>query len=276
MEPYQTEQSKMDHPGEESKSVWHSVTPFSKYLAMALFIIMPFVGGYIGYHYAPEKVVEQVVDVEPKQNVVDIVKDELACLSDYSRCEKLVYFSDEEQLAIADFDSSTSSQIILGVPEHTKLIDSLVTDEFILLVTLNEINFGYNESGGYAPPVTTVHFYDREKGYVDGLFESGDLEWSHIQIGDKNKSLDQRVWEFQVFGCIECGVHHPQKYLYDRKNWRNSHSIGQIIAFEWLNETDYRYKPLSAYSCDEYENPLCLFMEGEDHSYIPWSYGSME
>lgn len=34
------------------------VTPVSKYLAMALFILLPFVGGWIGYTYAPEKVVE--------------------------------------------------------------------------------------------------------------------------------------------------------------------------------------------------------------------------
>jgi hypothetical protein len=36
----------------------HQVTPLSKYLAMALFVILPFVGGWIGYTHAPEKVVE--------------------------------------------------------------------------------------------------------------------------------------------------------------------------------------------------------------------------
>ena len=36
------------------------VTSLSKYLAMALFVILPFVGGWIGYRYAPEKVVEVV------------------------------------------------------------------------------------------------------------------------------------------------------------------------------------------------------------------------
>lgn len=42
------------------------VTPLSKYLTMALFIILPFIGGYIGYMYTPEKVVEveKVVKVE--------------------------------------------------------------------------------------------------------------------------------------------------------------------------------------------------------------------
>lgn len=34
------------------------VTPVSKYLALILFILLPFIGGYVGYVYAPEKVVE--------------------------------------------------------------------------------------------------------------------------------------------------------------------------------------------------------------------------
>jgi len=36
----------------------HKVTPLSKYLAMALFVVLPFIGGWIGYTYAPEKIVE--------------------------------------------------------------------------------------------------------------------------------------------------------------------------------------------------------------------------
>jgi len=42
----------------EQKSSLHQVTPLSKYLAMMLFVILPFLGGWIGYTYAPEKVVE--------------------------------------------------------------------------------------------------------------------------------------------------------------------------------------------------------------------------
>lgn len=42
----------------EQKSSMNQVTPLSKYLALALFIVLPFIGGYIGYTLAPEKVVE--------------------------------------------------------------------------------------------------------------------------------------------------------------------------------------------------------------------------
>lgn len=49
-----------DNPAsmEQKKNPLFEVTPTSKYLAMLLFITMPFVGGYIGYTYAPVKVVE--------------------------------------------------------------------------------------------------------------------------------------------------------------------------------------------------------------------------
>ena len=49
-------------PAEETPSSrfgdLHKVTPLSKYLAMFLFVALPFIGGWIGYTYAPEKVVE--------------------------------------------------------------------------------------------------------------------------------------------------------------------------------------------------------------------------
>jgi hypothetical protein len=46
---------------ETKESVWKlltTVTPLSKYLAMILFIILPFLGGWIGYYYALEKMLE--------------------------------------------------------------------------------------------------------------------------------------------------------------------------------------------------------------------------
>lgn len=51
-----------------SNSKLNTITPLSKYLAMALFIILPFVGGWLGYTYAPEKIVEveKIVPVEQK------------------------------------------------------------------------------------------------------------------------------------------------------------------------------------------------------------------
>ena len=60
----ESKQSQFLKPSEKPKHPVFCVTPVSKYLALALFVILPFLGGYIGYVYAPEKVVEVVKIVE--------------------------------------------------------------------------------------------------------------------------------------------------------------------------------------------------------------------
>jgi hypothetical protein len=49
----------------------NQITPLSKYLAMVLFIMLPFLGGYVGYTLAPEKVVEVENVVITKSDTVD-------------------------------------------------------------------------------------------------------------------------------------------------------------------------------------------------------------
>lgn len=46
------------HKESDVNSPLMEVTSLSKYLAMTLFIAMPFIGGWIGYVYSPEKIVE--------------------------------------------------------------------------------------------------------------------------------------------------------------------------------------------------------------------------
>lgn len=74
MEP---EQSTEVSPTERQLSVWKTVTPFSKYLATILFVALPFVGGYVGYIFAPEKVVEveKTVEVEVAQEEPEVQND---------------------------------------------------------------------------------------------------------------------------------------------------------------------------------------------------------
>lgn len=61
---------------ETEPSPLHIVTPLSKYLAMMLFVILPFLGGWIGYTYAPEKVVEveKITEAEKVINNVEVEK----------------------------------------------------------------------------------------------------------------------------------------------------------------------------------------------------------
>ncbi len=88
------------------------VTPLSKYLAMALFIIMPFIGGWIGYTYAPEKVVEveRVVvrdeDTGLKSSMVE-EQDESKYVSDYE--DMLVCSSEEDGVSGLSFEELDST-----------------------------------------------------------------------------------------------------------------------------------------------------------------------
>ncbi len=54
----ETENNINEVMSEVQKSPLYSVTPLSKYLALVLFIVLPFLGGLVGYTYAPERVVE--------------------------------------------------------------------------------------------------------------------------------------------------------------------------------------------------------------------------
>lgn len=45
----------------------NQITPLSKYLALALFVILPFVGAYVGYQLAPEKVVIMPISVTKEE-----------------------------------------------------------------------------------------------------------------------------------------------------------------------------------------------------------------
>ncbi len=61
---------------EPKQSVWNTVTPFSKYLAMALFVALPFLGGWIGYKYSSPKIaeIEKIVEVEREVEIVKKVE----------------------------------------------------------------------------------------------------------------------------------------------------------------------------------------------------------
>lgn len=50
----------------EFKKYLFEVTPFSKSLALLIFIILPFLGGWVGYKWAPEKIVyTEVASIQP-------------------------------------------------------------------------------------------------------------------------------------------------------------------------------------------------------------------
>ena len=64
----------------------NKVTPLSKYLAMTLFIVLPFIGGWVGYRYAPDKVVEvdRVITVNIEKHNADNSLDESRFIEEIS------------------------------------------------------------------------------------------------------------------------------------------------------------------------------------------------
>jgi len=56
---------------EKSPSIIFQVTPFSKYLALFLFIVLPFIGGFVGYNIAPERLITQEVQIVAQTNERD-------------------------------------------------------------------------------------------------------------------------------------------------------------------------------------------------------------
>jgi hypothetical protein len=92
-------------PLPQPTSSLHRVTPLSKCLAMALFIILPFIGGYIGYTFAPVKVVEVervVVNEVEKEEVCEVTSMSNSLSADE-------YHANLETLTGIEFESSESA-----------------------------------------------------------------------------------------------------------------------------------------------------------------------
>lgn len=108
----------------------HQVTPLSKYLAMVLFIVLPFIGGWVGYQLAPEEVVEvekkviREVEVESESTKTEPVQETKAvqCVVD-SDCALVSPDCEDCQFAaigvdeIETFRAEKQSRCELNPPE---------------------------------------------------------------------------------------------------------------------------------------------------------------
>jgi len=79
------------------------VTPLSKYLAMTLFVVLPFIGGWIGYTYAPEKVVEVEKIVIQSESAFSVTKND----TDHEVSE---FYSESSQI-IDNYDFSWNGSV---------------------------------------------------------------------------------------------------------------------------------------------------------------------
>jgi hypothetical protein len=95
------------------------VTPVSKYLAMILFVLMPFIGGWIGYAYAPEKVVE-VERVIVREVVKTVIQDEKEMVESV---EEAVALTDDIEWPIISMNAMKPGDLACS-HKHLNLITS--------------------------------------------------------------------------------------------------------------------------------------------------------
>jgi len=158
MEPENTQQETV------IRNQFHEVTPLSKFLALALFIILPFLGGWIGYTYAPEKVVEieKVVEVEKAVVQQMLEKDEerlLLATTTVDMGEYKIRYSNDKIELIND-----ALEVLQTIPWDTSF-SNVYSYESYFLITNRDINYdhyldlGVLNSVGYGGVNLFYEFY---------------------------------------------------------------------------------------------------------------------
>lgn len=143
MEPQNNDQVTI----EDSKNALHKVTPLSKYLAMIIFIASPFIGGWIGYQYAPEKVVEveRVVEISSDSAIGELEENVSIrkgnSETDYSADDYKKYEYYMQQTGL-EYDIATNTirvrdrNNLLYVHEGIQTIDKVMVNENDIDVTI--------------------------------------------------------------------------------------------------------------------------------------------
>jgi hypothetical protein len=173
----------------ESQSVIEplkKVTPLSKYLAMVLFVILPFLGGLIGYTYAPEKVVEvemEVVrEIEIQRNIevsdknsVDINSRFLVGVLDDSG--NLTFYGHKKQSTSTDNFVVSAKNIHSWADSENLEINPFEEDTFLDWTAFTNLKTEKGcEIGGCVYPgvVLESRGYEIEPKYLDAVAE---FEW---------------------------------------------------------------------------------------------------
>ena len=142
------------------------VTPTSKYLAMALFIAMPFIGGWIGYSLAPIKtvVIETKVDTFASSEVDLLPEIESAQIINEGDVE--VTFSNGTKNVVAMANKPTSQEQYYEIETYTKTYIS-PNRKFVALQGI-----GFEDS--------FVRIYNADAGRLEAKIYGEVLDWDNI------------------------------------------------------------------------------------------------
>jgi len=241
----------------------NQVTPLSKYLAMALFIILPFVGGWVGYTFAPEKVVE----VEKV-----IVREVPVTQTEFSGSEQMQVVDDERVLVsrkeLIENEIEFMSQFDIEVSESTGTADlywqrdKAIKDSAVLF---NErglaVLLPYNEGWGW--PFYQMTPFDISGDIVTygmpnpcpaGCAGTGAFIGGKIEFHPLDKTLEEIVGDdinYQIDSCRDVQLNQSvtaqrcwgdgmafehamviegSKYKYEFKNWRCQEDLSYYQA----------------------------------------------
>lgn len=265
-----------------------NMTLSSRYLALVMFVILPFVGGYIGYTLATEKVIEidRVAyssdevwnEVESNKLITDSTTPEESgtkgCEEQFIFCDNVVYLAADDTLVVSSHDQPVTGMPIMGIPAHTEIFDVFSNEQEIIFITRTDIKFGNTSRSGYTPQFVAVHQYDRVAKQTDGLFTSNDTDQTYIRF-PKSFDPNERIWPFSVYSCWNCDGGDPQTFLFDSEVTRNSKTIGRIVELELLSDTEYRYKVYDPSEDDEHV--VCeMGCEYLSTAHLPWVYGTID
>lgn len=197
----------------ERFKVLGEVTPFSKYLALILFIALPFMGGWIGFEYGVASNKSAAIPLKNDDHTSKLIKEKIdtsalltAILSlDPTKIWSIEYASNQSILGEQSYNADIASGVLLTASTDVEggRADTLATPEgadYIRLVTSFLKEQGYEQ----------VDFYEGLPGSFGSLFKLDDglyLKLRGLTIGRDVRVEEQgdffesvpRRFEYEIF-----------------------------------------------------------------------------
>lgn len=293
MQPEQT-------PSEQAVSKFenlHTVTPLSKYLAMTLFVLLPFLGGWVGYTFAPVKVVEveRVVEIER------VVEKEVPAPINTETSVKHFLYTDGYafQISTSSLDDiegnvlhESEKQIYFYLPWFNQDKSALMRTEGSVVNGKYYFDIWAQESPDEPSYEWELAEYNPVTDEFRILLDSKYLKLDKTYNRDKAMSLapsenlsnDLGHIVFKIILCTECGSG-PEHYGVLNYQTQEIILIGRVTEIEWVDNSTLRYKTESEFGVnnlasntkeyiDNYYNscadhPITCYQE-IDWGQIPW------
>lgn len=273
----------------------HKVTPFSKYLAIALFVALPFIGGWVGYTFAPEKVVEVEKNLETMQQSVNN-SNVTTSEQDVHKTVPESYGSD----SLIDISTTTSDGKNNEQADDTFRNLPTSVDHYFYRQTLFDDEYYLIRSQAEDFALTTSLYRSTSSSGVAEILQGNDLPEEYRIFSLRSVSNDKEVLALNYHpGCFNCGTDTYKPWLlvvlnddyksssYGSNRILDIHELGVIGQFEWTGNRTYRYAYLPTEGHPEYryleldrDTGVSCGMrrcvpENIDWDAVGWNYGEL-